>query len=95
MAATVATVNQEGTEYLVTINENILAEFVEIPEEYIKKGFAYSSILAGLVEGMMESIQIKVACAVEKCPTTSSTPSTELKVSFIKHIEDEIPPSDI
>ena len=45
-----------GSAFVLTFEENPLAEFVELPEEALEGGLWYSNILCGVLKGALEMV---------------------------------------
>ena len=55
-----------GSSFVLTFEENPLAEFVELPEEALEGGLWYSNILCGVLRGALEMVSSLPVCA--SCP---------------------------
>jgi len=88
VGVTVGGWSQGGDEFSVTMETNPLSEFVEIPEHLT--GLQYSNMLAGVIRGACEMVQIEVAVKVV-ADTLKGDPSTDLRVKFVKRMEDTLP----
>jgi hypothetical protein len=49
----------KGTSFSLIITDNPLIEFVEIPPTY--SGISYCNILAGIIKGALEMVQLQVS----------------------------------
>src|SRR6266404_458516 len=47
-----------GSAFVLTLEENPLAEFVELPEEALDGGLWYSSVLCGVLKGALEMVSL-------------------------------------
>lgn len=45
-----------GSSFTLTLDENPLAEFVELPEEVLEGGLWFSNILCGVIRGALEMV---------------------------------------
>lgn len=86
--------SQDGTEFSLVCDEAIFGENIEIPDYLAKGGLQYHSLLVGVIKGALEMIQIKVDCSVVRCPLLNAGGPLEVRIKFLKLIEDEIPPAD-
>ncbi|KAM9964407.1 hypothetical protein ACTFIW_004170 [Dictyostelium discoideum] len=76
-------------EFHLTIEDNPLIDFVELPDQYKHKLY-YSNILCGVMRGALEMVQMKVKCTFVKC-TLSDDSTSEIKVVLEEVLSDMIP----
>ncbi|KAH6929028.1 hypothetical protein HPB50_022487 [Hyalomma asiaticum] len=77
-----------GDEFSLILETNPLTEFVELPESHVN--LKYSNIIPGVVRGALEMVQTEVvACFVHDQLKGDST--SELRVKFVRRLEDAIP----
>lgn len=50
--------NASGSSFTLTLDENPLAEFVELPEEALEGGLWYSNVLCGVLRGALEMVKL-------------------------------------
>ena len=75
-------------EFSLLIDNNPLAEYVELPDSILN--LRYSNIYAGAIRGALEMVQIEVSTwFVQDYLKGDST--TELRVKFIRKLEDALP----
>jgi hypothetical protein len=48
--------NAAGSCFVLTFDENPLAEFVELPEEALEGGLWFSNVLCGVLRGALEMV---------------------------------------
>jgi hypothetical protein len=48
-----------GTYFMLTFDENPLAEFVELPDEALAGGLWYSNVLCGVIRGALEMVSVE------------------------------------
>lgn len=81
----------DSKQFSLIFDENPLAEFVELPDDNrARKELWYSNILAGVIKGALESVQLEVD-AFFVSDVLRGAATTELRVKFIKVLEDEVP----
>jgi len=78
-------------EFSLILDENPLAEFVELPDNC--GNLWYSNVLCGVIKGALEMVQMKVEAKFVK-DSLRGDDSTEIKVTFISIIEEEVPVGD-
>lgn len=77
-----------GDEFSLILETNPLTEFVELPESHVN--LKYSNIIPGVIRGALEMVQTEVvACFVHDQLKGDST--SELRVKFVRRLEDAIP----
>jgi trafficking protein particle complex subunit 3 len=50
--------------FTLTIDDNPLAEFVELPEEAIESGLWFSNVLCGVLRGALEMVRTWVSLTI-------------------------------
>ncbi|EEB06370.1 TRAPP complex subunit Bet3 [Schizosaccharomyces japonicus yFS275] len=84
--------SEDGKTFVLNLDENPLAEFVELPLE--ARGILwYSNIYSGIIKGALRMVQIEVNTRFIK-DILRGDDHTELSVSFVRVIDDEVPPGD-
>ncbi|KAK6620536.1 Trafficking protein particle complex subunit 3 [Polyplax serrata] len=77
-----------GDEFSLIFDTNPLTEFVELPDNYLQ--LKYSNILPGVLRGACEMVQMEVSSWFVQDQLKGDN-FTELRVKFIKRLEDAIP----
>jgi len=78
-------------EFSLIFETNPVGEFVELPENC--SNLKYANILAGAIRGALEMVHLETACWFVQDTLTGDN-VTELRVKFLKKIEDTVPPGD-
>eukprot|EP00116_Pleurobrachia_bachei_P016410 sb/3476672/ len=76
-------------EFSLVITENPLAEYVELPPN-CQDTLWYSNIICGVIRGALEMVQMDVKCSFVG-DTLRGNDSTEIRIKFVKILEDSLP----
>ncbi|SGY68535.1 BQ5605_C004g02895 [Microbotryum silenes-dioicae] len=84
--------NQQPSFSLI-FDENPLTDFVELPDEAIEGGLNYAKVLEGVIRGALEMIQTSVTATIVS-DALRGDEKTELRVTLVRFMEENMPPGD-
>lgn len=82
-----------GSTFTLTLEENPLAEFVELPDEVIEGELWFSNVLCGVIRGALEMVQMQVSVEFVS-DVLRGDETTEMQVKLLKYLEEEVPIAD-
>jgi len=85
---TITSWSPASDEFSLVFEANPIAEFVELPDNCVN--LKYSNILCGALRGALEMVHLEVAVWFAQ-DTLKGDNVTELRVKFVKKIEDTVP----
>ena len=91
---TVTNWTSDGRQFSLVFEENPLADFVELPDDgRAQEELWYSNVLCGVIRGALEMVHLQVEAHFVS-DVLRGNDTTEMRVSLIRHLEDEMPPDD-
>ncbi|KAK9503316.1 hypothetical protein O3M35_011915 [Rhynocoris fuscipes] len=85
---TITNWSSAGDEFSLQFESNPLTEFVELPDHCL--GLKYCNVLTGVLRGALEMVQMEVTSMFAQ-DILKGDSCTEIRVKFIKRLEDAIP----
>ena len=90
-APTITNWSASNDEFSIILEQNPITDYVELPDNL--GNLKYLNLLCGVIRGALEMVQIEVQVGFLQ-DTLRGDASTELRVKFIKKLDDEPPKED-